>query len=47
MKCKDCGYWYKEDSESYPRCHYEGLDDWAPCNYEEPDYSDYDDCVND
>lgn len=35
LKCKDCGYWWKEEDEDFPSCHFEG---WtAPCEYEEED----------
>ena len=36
MKCTDCGYWWKEDCEKYPRCHFDGPEGWAPCEQEEP-----------
>jgi hypothetical protein len=40
--CKDCPYWYKLDCDTYPTCHYEGLDNWAPCECEDDyDYDDY------
>ena len=30
----NCGYWWKEEWEAYPRCHY--VDPWpAPCEYED------------
>ena len=35
-KCKDsnCGYYWKEPDEDYPRCHYD--DPWpAPCEYDD------------
>ena len=39
-RCEQCGYWWAdvdEDGEtiSYPSCHYEGPDDWAPCAQDE------------
>lgn len=46
VKCKECGYWRKEECETYPRCHFEGPDDWAPCaqedDYEEPEHDEFD-----
>ena len=42
--CKrfNCGYWWREEGEKFPRCHFDGPDDWAPCevedNEEESDY---------
>ena len=46
VKCKECAYWWKEKCEAYPRCHFEGPDDWAPCNYEddyeEPEHDEFD-----
>lgn len=39
-RCADsnCGYYWQEEGEDYPRCHYN--DPWpAPCEYdEEEDY---------
>lgn len=33
LKCEDCGYWWKEEDEDFPCCHFEG---WtAPCEYED------------
>lgn len=35
-RCADsnCGYYYKKDGETYPRCHYD--DPWpAPCEYDD------------
>lgn len=39
--CEDmnCGYWWQDADEDYPRCHFEG--DVAPC--EEDDYYEDDD----
>ena len=36
----NCGYWWQDADEDYPRCHFG--DDIAPC--EEEDYYDPDDC---
>ena len=35
MTCKECGYNWREACERYPRCHYDGPDEWAPCAQEE------------
>ena len=36
MRCKDnCGYWWQDDDEDYPRCHFEYDSPWpAPCEYD-------------
>ena len=38
-KCEvtNCGYWYADEGEMYPRCHFEGPDGLAPCEQEEED----------
>lgn len=38
-----CGYYWQEEGEAYPRCHYD--DPWpAPCEYDdEPEGESYDD----
>ena len=49
MKCTECSWYYTEENETYPRCHYD--DDWryktpwdkAPCEYEEEPPSDWQD----
>lgn len=33
--CKNCGYHWQEDWESFPSCHYEGPHEWAPCEAED------------
>lgn len=40
MKCTDgCGYFWQDEDEDYPRCHYPDNDPWpAPC--EQEDYND-------
>lgn len=40
MKCNDnCGYYWQEEGERYPRCHYPDNDPFpAPCEYEEEYY---------
>ena len=45
-ECEKCGYYYQEEGEDYPRCHYSDDRFPAPCEeevYEEP-YDDYDEC---
>ena len=39
----NCGYWWQDEDESYPSCHYN--DPWpAPCEYEdEEDYEEEED----
>lgn len=34
-RCEMCGYYWKEDEERYPCCHFEGPDGWAPCENDE------------
>lgn len=34
----DCGYWWQEDWESHPSCHYDGPSCWAPCEQEHNNY---------
>ena len=38
MTCKDsnCGYYWQEEGEDYPRCHFEGIGN-APCEEEDWD----------
>lgn len=36
----NCGYYWKDEDEEYPRCHFDGLGN-APC--EEDDWDDCDD----
>ena len=42
MKCADCAYYWKEDYEDRPQCHWESRcpGDMAPCD--EEDY--YEEC---
>ena len=39
MTCKDsnCGYYWQEEGEDYPRCHFEGIGK-APCEEDDWDY---------
>ena len=31
----NCGYWWKEEGEDYPRCHYPDDGTPAPCEYDD------------
>lgn len=34
MRCNNCGYYWKDDDEAFPYCHYD--DPWpAPCEQDE------------
>ena len=44
MRCEHCGYWWRERGEEHPSCHYEGPDQWAPCEDEDDYYEEPDDC---
>lgn len=37
MNCKTCGYYWQDEDENFPRCHYESMGDFdpAPCEYED------------
>lgn len=35
MRCKDCGYHYKEENNDFACCHFVGPIGWAPCEDEE------------
>ena len=35
MKCVDCFYHYKEETDTFPCCHFVGPEGWAPCEQEE------------
>lgn len=37
MKCIDCSYWYSDDLNESPFCHYPYNDEEAPCEREERD----------
>lgn len=30
-----CSYWWQEEDENNPSCHYTGPDSWAPCAQDE------------
>lgn len=34
---RNCGYYWKEEDEEYPSCHFEGPVGWAPCEQDEQD----------
>lgn len=41
MRCENCGYYWQDEEDKYPHCHFEGPDGWAPCEqdeYEEEEY---------
>jgi hypothetical protein len=40
MKCAECGYYWQEEDERFPCCHFEGPNGWAPCEQEEYDEED-------
>lgn len=31
----NCGYYWKEEGEDFPCCHFTGPDGWAPCEYDD------------
>lgn len=35
--CENCPYHYAAEDERFPRCHFEGPEGWAPCEWEEED----------
>ena len=37
MSCKECGYYYQDECENFPRCHYEGMGDFDPAPCEQDD----------
>lgn len=39
-RCSDCGYYWQEEGERFPCCHFEGPNGWAPCEQEEYDEED-------
>ena len=45
---RGCSYYWKDEDEAYPRCHYDDPMFPAPCeeDYDEPDDYDYDDDVD-
>lgn len=38
--CERCPYYWREPGEAWPRCQYDGLNDWAPCMQDDPDEPD-------
>lgn len=44
-KCADmnCGYYWQEPGEEYPRCHYPDDGTLAPCEYDDEEDYDKDD----
>lgn len=43
--CADsnCGYYWKDEDEEYPRCHYPDDGTLAPCEYDDYEPEDIDD----
>lgn len=39
----NCGYFWQEEDEEYPRCHYPEDGTLAPCEYDDEDEEDCDD----
>lgn len=37
-RCEMCGYFWQEEDENHPYCHYEGVEAWAPCEQDD-DYA--------
>ena len=39
MKCEECCYYWQDETENHPRCHWEVRcpGDLAPCEYEDDD----------
>ena len=31
----NCGYYWQEDNEKFPSCHFDGPEGWAPCEYDD------------
>lgn len=44
MKCSDCPYYWEDENEDRPHCHYSYNDGYAPCEqedvYDEPEEPD-------
>lgn len=42
MKCAgNCVYWYQEEGEKYPSCHFDQNSPWpAPCEYDREENDD-------
>lgn len=38
LTCANCSWCWQAPDEAYPTCHFDGLDEDAPCNYE-PSYA--------
>lgn len=47
---RNCGYYYQDEEDNFPRCHYEDHSFPAPCEQEDDDYiddNDYEDFYDD
>lgn len=42
LKCRDCPYFWQEDDEERPYCHYVSLGSWDPAPCEQDDDPDAD-----
>lgn len=40
LTCRECAYFWTEDDDEYPSCHYESLGSWDPAPCEQPDDDD-------
>ena len=40
---RGCSYYYQDENDAYPRCHFERIADWdlAPCEYDDEPEEDY------
>jgi len=43
----NCGYYYKKEGEEYPHCQYPDDGTKAPCEYDDDDYYDEPDDIDD
>ena len=46
MKCRDCVYCYQNESDLFPRCHYDMPEDFIPCKDDDDD-NEYEDPYDD
>lgn len=38
LTCRECPYFWTEDDDEYPSCHYESLGSWDPAPCDQPEY---------
>ena len=43
MKCADCAYYWADEDEQTPYCHYGYGDGYAPCEVEDSEWHECDD----